>query len=62
MRRVENVVGKGKNAGFQHFLFFPLYFQTLSFSGSLKVQVAVKKKTWEKEKILFMSALPLRCR
>ena len=24
---VENIVGKGENAGYQHFLFFPQYFQ-----------------------------------
>ena len=27
---VENIVGKGENACYQHFLFFPLYFQMLS--------------------------------
>ena len=29
--RVENIVGKGKNAGYQHFLLFPQCFQKLSF-------------------------------
>ena len=24
---IENIVGKGENAGYQHFLLFPLYFQ-----------------------------------
>ena len=24
---VENIVGKGENAGYQHFLLFPQYFQ-----------------------------------
>ena len=28
---VENMVGKGENAGFQHFLLFPLCFQKASF-------------------------------
>ena len=37
LRRVENIVGKGENAGYQHFLLFPQCFQKLSFSGSLKV-------------------------
>ena len=32
--RVENIVGKGENAGIQHFLLFPLCFQKASFSGS----------------------------
>ena len=31
--RVENTVGKGENAGYQHFLFFPQCFQSASFSG-----------------------------
>ena len=31
---VENIVEKGENAGFQHFLLFPRRFQELSFSGS----------------------------
>ena len=35
--RVENIVGKGENAGYQHFLLLPQYFQKLSFSGLLKV-------------------------
>ena len=33
---IENDVGKGKNAGFQHFLVFPQSFPK-SFSRSLKV-------------------------
>ena len=35
--RVENIVGKGENAGYQHFLLFPQYFQIAFSSGSLKV-------------------------
>ena len=34
--RVENIVGKGENACYQHLLLFPQCFQKLSFSGSLK--------------------------
>ena len=34
---VENIVGKGENAGYQHFLLFLQCFQKVSFSGSLKV-------------------------
>ena len=37
--RVENIVGKGENAGYQHFVLFPQCFQKLSFSGSLKVRI-----------------------
>ena len=29
--RVENMVGKGENAGYQHFLIFPQCFQKASF-------------------------------
>ena len=36
--RIENIVGKGENAGY-HFLLFPLCFQKASFSGSLKVGI-----------------------
>ena len=32
---VENIVGKGENAGYQHFLLFPQCFQKASFTGSL---------------------------
>ena len=32
--RVENIVEKGENAGFQHFLLFPQCFQEASFLGS----------------------------
>ena len=41
--RVENIVGKGENAGYQHFLLFPGCFQKASFSGSLKVVIV-----WER--------------
>ena len=34
--RVENIVGKGENAGYQHFLLFPQYFRKVSFQGSIK--------------------------
>ena len=37
--RAENIVGKGKNAGYQHFLLFPQCFQKPSISGSLKVGI-----------------------
>ena len=35
---VENIVGKGGNAGYQHFLHFPC-FQKASFPGWLKVGI-----------------------
>ena len=37
--RVENVVGKGENAGFQHFLLFPQCFKYDSFTRSLKIRI-----------------------
>ena len=37
LRRVENIEGKGENAGYQHFLLFPPCFQKASQTGSLKV-------------------------
>ena len=37
--REENIVGKGENAGYQHFLLFPQCFQKPSFLGSLKVGI-----------------------
>ena len=37
--RVENIVGKGENDGYQHFLPFPQCFQEASHTGSLKVVI-----------------------
>ena len=37
--RVENTVGKGENAGYQHFLLFQQCFPKLSSSESLKVGI-----------------------
>ena len=37
--RVENIEGKGENAGYQHFLLFPKYFQKAFFSGLLKIGI-----------------------
>ena len=44
--RVENIVGKGENAGYQHFLLFPQCFQKTSpCAGLLKVRTV-----WESVK------------
>ena len=43
--RVENIVGKGENAGYQHFLLFPQCFLKLSFSEVLTVGI---KWSWVK--------------
>ena len=37
--RVENIVGKGENACYQHFLLFPQCFQKAYFSRSFKVEI-----------------------
>ena len=37
--RVENIVGKGQNAGYQHFLLFPQCFQKVSSLESLKARI-----------------------
>ena len=39
MGRVENIVGKGENAGHQHFLLFPQCFQKASCTRSLKIVI-----------------------
>ena len=35
----ENIVGKGENVGYQHFLLFPQCFQKAYFPGLLKVVI-----------------------
>ena len=37
--RVENIVGKGENAGYQHVLLFPQCFQNVSFPGLFKEEI-----------------------
>ena len=37
--RIENILGKGENAGSQHFLLFPQCFQRLSVSRLLKLEI-----------------------
>ena len=37
--QVENIVGKGENAGNQHFLLFPQCFQKAPLPGILKVKI-----------------------
>ena len=41
--RVENIVGKGKNAGYQHFLLFLQCFQKATSLGSLKIGIVFKR-------------------
>ena len=39
LERIENIMARGENAGYQHFLLFPQCFQKLSFSGLSKVGI-----------------------
>ena len=39
LRKVENIVEKGENAGYQHFLLFPQCFQKASILELLKVRI-----------------------
>ena len=49
--RIENIVGKGENAGFQHFLLFQQCFQKAIFSGSLKVGILWNRVKGNKFKV-----------
>ena len=51
MGRLENILGKGENTGYQHFLLFPQCFQKASSSGALKVRIV-----WERVKPPFPKA------
>ena len=42
LERAENIVGKGENAGYQHFLLFPQCFRKASYTGSLKVGIVIE--------------------
>ena len=37
--RAKNIVGKGENAGYQHFFLFPQRFQKASVQVSLKIEI-----------------------
>ena len=37
--RIGNIVGKGENAGYQHFLLFPQCFENASFPDASKVVI-----------------------
>ena len=52
--RVENIVGKGENASYQHFLLFPQCFQEASFKVLKSKDCVVKsqKMNLDKSKIL----------
>ena len=37
--KVENILGNGENAGYQHFLLVPLCFQKASYTGLFKIMI-----------------------
>ena len=39
LRKIENIMGKGENTGYQHFLLFPQCSQKLPFLWALKVRI-----------------------
>ena len=41
LERVENIVGKGENAGYQYFLLYPKCFQKVSYTGLLSCDCVV---------------------
>ena len=48
--QVENIVGKGENAGYQHFLLFPRCFQKPCWSGALKIGIVGERVTlWRRK-------------
>ena len=46
--REDNIVGKGENASYHHFLFVPQSFQKASLFGSLKVGLCGKELSLSK--------------
>ena len=52
--RVENIVGKGENAGYLHFLHFPQCFLKASFSGSLKVGLVWERVNRHHKSLLYI--------
>ena len=50
--RVDNIVGKGENAGYQHFLLFRQCYQKASFPGLLK-----HRTVWERDNYTSLSQI-----
>ena len=53
--KVENIFGKGENAGYQHFLLFPQYFEKAFFPDASKGVIM-----WERVKTQFQHLLNCR--
>ena len=50
--KIENIVGKGENAGYQHFLLCPQCFQNASFLGVVKSRDCVVKSLIVSEHVI----------
>ena len=50
--RIEDTMGKGENAGYQHFLLFPRFFEAFSFGGSLKAGIVWSYKGRQQKLLL----------
>ena len=46
---VETIVGRGENAGYQHFLLFPHWFQKASTIGLFGVRIVLERVNNQKE-------------
>ena len=55
--KVEKIVGKEENAGYQHFLLFSQIFQKISYTGSLKVGIVSLNPLPLNDKFLNLSKL-----
>ena len=57
LERVENIVGKGENAGYQHFLLFPQCFQKASTIGSLKSGLCGKELSHYERDVKYLNEI-----
>ena len=60
--RVKNILGKGENAGYQHFLFVPKCFQKASPSRVVKSQDCVLKDQPIRRQIFRLVQIKTNCR
>ena len=51
--RIEKIVGKEENAGYQHFLLFPQCFHKAFFSSASKVVIVIKISFRKKTTMIF---------
>ena len=53
--RAENIVGKGENAGYRHFLLFSQCFKGSFFLWGEKMALCIKRLAFSKQRILYCS-------